>query len=94
MTPFIFCKDTNGKHSFYVNCEGEEYYLFTQKYKTGVEKFFGQGVPLSRALNKERGSRNEAVLKTMLKLPSHLRYIEKEYGCKIFRRGNERTNET
>ena len=41
----IYCKATaKGVHSFFPTAEGNEYYLFSQNYRKGVQEYFGRGV--------------------------------------------------
>ena len=45
MKDMIYCKRTDcGFHSFYLVVNGQEYYLFRQNYRKGVQKYYGDGV--------------------------------------------------
>ena len=80
----IICKqDTYGTHKFYVEYQGQEYYLFSQKFKSAVQEFYGAGVNIKRALDHSKAHRNPNLHRTIEKLYSHLAYVEKEYDVKI-----------
>ena len=86
MKPNVYCVTTSkGVHSFYLEACGEIHYLFSQGYKRGVSKYYGKGVNINDALDPSRAKRNTAVLKTMSKMPSYIRYIEKEYGIEVLK---------
>ena len=77
----IYCKNPRkGVHSFYVEVDGKEYFLFNQRFHLGVENAFRNGVRLDGIFNYEKASRNATVLRTCLKIPSYIRYIENEFG--------------
>ena len=77
MSTIIYCKNTsNDKHSFYLRAYGEDYFMFTQKYRSGVEARFGKGLELDEALN--RGIRNHIVRKTAEKILSGIIVLERE----------------
>lgn len=63
--------------------EGQTYYLFRQDYRKGVQEYFKKGVLMNDALNYSKAHRDFAIERTMEKLPSHIRYIEKEYGVEL-----------
>ena len=80
----IFCRTTTkGIHTFYLNSDGKEYYLFHQDYRKGVAKYYRNGVTLTEAMNFSRSGHDSAIMKTMQKLPIYLKYAEKEYGIYI-----------
>lgn len=80
----IFCKTVaKGKQSFYVTVEGRRYFLFTQDYRASNKEFFQNGVGISEIGN-YGNVHSTAVKKTLDKLPSYIRYIEKEYGIAIY----------
>ena len=83
MTPIVFCKPSNGVHSFYVNVGSETYFLFSQDFRSGVQRFYSKGVPLHQATDYTKAKRNRAVYRTMRKIPMYIRYIEKEYDISI-----------
>ena len=80
MKATIYCKATDkGIHTFYLRSEGCDYYLFRQNYRRGVDEYFRSGVVLERAIDFGKSRQNEAIQRTMQKLPSYIKYIEKEY---------------
>ena len=86
MAPFIFSKNTEkGKHSFYLSFNGNDYFLFTQKYRVSNKDYFGNKVFLDDALNHSL-SKSHSVRKTMTKLIPYIRYVEQEYGIEVLRK--------
>jgi hypothetical protein len=82
----IFCKQQEfGTHSFFVRHEGRNYYLFSQKYYKQVQDYFAGGVTVSDALDFSKTHRNAMLIKTMQKLPSHIKYIEQEFGITVLK---------
>jgi hypothetical protein len=80
----IYCKTTaKDTQSFYLEHEGETHFLFSQEYRKSVKAYYGTGVSLNEALNNPRGGKDHALRKTMEKLPSYIKYIEKEYGFAV-----------
>ena len=92
MTTKVYCKTTQkGLHSFYLFTEGDEYFLFSQKYRKGVQNYFGKGgVYLDQARNFAKSNRDTAIVKTMNKLPVYIRYIEKEYDIAVLNQTKKR----
>ena len=81
MKPYVYCKkETGGRLSFYLSYEKNGYFLFIQKYKSGVFKYFSSGVGLDRAIRGSLARRDFGILKAMEKLPAYIRYVEKEEG--------------
>ena len=79
MKEYIYCKSfEKGKQSFYIVFEGTEYYLFSQEYRKSNKEVFGNKVFLSE-LRKLKKHHSHSVRNTVEKIPSHIRYIEKEY---------------
>ena len=84
MKATIYCRATDkGIHTFYLKSEGHDYYLFRQNYRRGVDEYFKGGVILERAIDFGKSRQNEAIQRTMQKLPSYIKYIEKEYEIQI-----------
>ena len=84
MKTTIYCKTkTQGIHSFYLLSEEGEYFLFNQHYRKGVQNYFAKGVLLNMACDTSKSKRDNAVIKTMRKLPMYIRYIEREYEISI-----------
>ena len=79
MKAYVYCKPTaKGIHSFYLVYEGEDYFLFSQKYRKGVQRYFSGGVSLKQAFDYRTAHYDEAIMRTMGKLPVYLRRTEKE----------------
>ena len=84
MKTFISCKATaKGVHSFYMTFGGEDFFLFNQNYRRGVEEFYANGVELNQAMRISLAHHDSAIIRTMEKLPSYIKYIEKEYGIAV-----------
>lgn len=91
MKDTIYCKRTDpGIHSFYLVASGQEYYLFRQNYRKGVQKYYGSGISVNVALDFSRAHRDDAIERTMTKLPVYIKYIEKEYGIMVLERTKRR----
>ena len=77
----IFCKTTSkGIHSFYIKNNGNEYFLFHQDYRKGVNSYYKNGVCLDEATNYSKSRNDDAIKRTMSKILMYVRYAEKEYG--------------
>jgi len=84
MGSIIYCSvSKQGDHTFYLRLDGDEYYLFTQKHRKSVHKFYSDGVRLDDAIDFGRSHRDNAITRTMSKLPMYIRYIEKENGIAV-----------
>lgn len=84
MANFIYSRTTDkGKQTFYLVSQDREYYLFTQKFRKGVKKYFHNRVLLRDALDVSKGHRDAALIRTKTKFPMYIRYIEKEYGITV-----------
>ena len=84
MKPMIYCEATaKGVHSFYLVQDGKEHFLFHQNYRRGVAAYFRRGVRLSEAFDFGRAGRDNAILRTMQKLPAYIRYVERECGIEV-----------
>lgn len=89
MKEYIYCKSfEKGKQSFYVVFEGTEYYLFSQEYRKSNKEVFGNKVFLSE-LRKLKKHHSHSVRSTVEKIPSHIRYIEKEYDISLLDKSKE-----
>lgn len=83
----IYCEPTEqGVHSFFLVTEGQEYYLFSQNYRKGVHAYYSKGVSLVEAINYSKTHNDNALIRTMSKLPMYIKYIEKEYGIEVLER--------
>ena len=84
MKATVFCRPTDkGVHTFYLNANGTEYYLFHQNYRKGVSEYYRNGVSINEAINFGRSKKDDALMRTMQKLPMYLKYAEKEYGIQV-----------
>ena len=80
----IFCKETTlGVHDFYVQVDGQNYFLFRQDFKKSVKDFFANGVSVNE-INKYSLAHSAVVRNTLDKLPIYIKYVEKEYGVAIY----------
>jgi hypothetical protein len=87
MVTTIYCTPTaKGVHSFYIEASGETHFVFSQAYRPGVNEYFRDGVRLDDALNFSRAKGDNAIKRTMEKLPSYIKYIEREYDLEILHR--------
>ena len=46
----IYCRKKEKMHEFYLIIDKEEFYLFSQKYKAGVDHFYKRGVLLNKGI--------------------------------------------
>ena len=84
MNSIVFCKTTEKAiHSFFVKVNGKDYFLFKQDFKKSNKDFFYNGVSVYDISNYS-GIHSTSVKKTLDKLPTYLRYIEKEYDVAIY----------
>jgi hypothetical protein len=66
MRTVIYCRPTaKGVHSFYLLTGEEEFFLFNQAYRKGVEKYYGKGVFLNDAMNYSKAHNDSAIIRTM-----------------------------
>lgn len=94
MASTIYCKTTaKGVQSFFINVNGETHFLFSQNFRRGVKDYFERGVRIDEAINFKRANGNSAIIHTMEKLPSYIRYVEREYGMEVLKR-TARKNQT
>ena len=86
MSSTIYCHPApKGKHSFYIRIDGHDFYIFVQKYYHAVHQYFKSGVSIDFALDHTRAKRDNAILRTMDKLPMYIKYAEKYYGIEILK---------
>ena len=85
MKKTVYCvENEKNVHSFYLTVGHEEYYLFSQAYRVSVNEYFGgNGVPLSDALDFSHSRGDTALMRTVNKLFSYIRYIENEYQISV-----------
>jgi hypothetical protein len=87
----VYCENSkNGRLNFFVSSKGEDHYLFSSAYSERISEYFSGGVFLDRAIDRSRAGKSTEILRVMDKLPSHLRYVEREYGLGIFKKTRER----
>lgn len=80
----IICKKVNfDTQAFYAVVDGKEYFLFEQAYKSSVREFFKYGYYLTDSLDYSKLN-NEAVMRTLNKIPSYIKYIENEFGIACY----------
>ena len=84
MKTTIYCKPTDkGVHSFYLIMGSDEFYLFSQSYRKGVEEYYGRGVRIDEAIKYSRAHRDSAIIRTMDKIPMYVKYVEREYDIRV-----------
>ena len=89
----IYCKTTSkGKQSFYLLHEGKEHFLFSQNFRRSVKSYYSNGATMNEALNNPRGGENYALRKTMEKLHTYIKYIERENGIMVLKKSNRKAN--
>ena len=87
----IYCKSAaKGIHSFYLLVGGNEYFLFNQAYRKGVDEYYSRGVYIDNAIKHSRAHRDVAISRTMNKLPVYIGYVEKEYGIAVLNKTKKR----
>ena len=92
MKTTIYCKATSkGVHSFYLLVGKEEFYLFSQAYRKGVEEFYGRGVQIGESMRYSKAHKDTAITRTMDKIPTYVKYIEKEYAIEVLEQTKKRS---
>ena len=82
----IYCKEEKrGQHEFYIVVDKDEYYLFSQNYRAGVDSYYRGGVQLNKGICHGMGKTDCAIHRTMDKLKKQIRYIEQEYDLAILK---------
>lgn len=93
MKPYIKCeKSGNGNLVFYMNGGNKSYFLFCQKFRKSIYEFCSKGIPLDDALNFARAKRDKDVLHLIERLPSVIRYVEKEEDISVLRNTIKKNN--
>nr|WP_298569741.1 hypothetical protein [uncultured Mogibacterium sp.] len=87
--PMINCKKGYDTLMFFVNCGGEEYYLFSQKYRMSVYRYFKDGVSYRQA---QKYDQAVPVQKTMSRIPMAIREVEQIYNLEILDRTKKKNN--
>ena len=94
MKTTIYCKPTSKViHSFYLLIGTEEFFLFSQAYRKGVEDFYGRGVHIVESMNYSKAHKDSAVIRTMKKIPMYVRYVEKEYAIEVLEQTKKRSSQ-
>ena len=84
MKTTIYCKPTaKGIHSFYLIMGTEEFFLFSQSYRKGVEEYYGRGVRIDEAIKHSRAHKDSAITRTMDKIPMYVKYVEREFDIRV-----------
>ena len=85
MKNIIYCIETNrGSLNFFIEQNNKDYFLFSQKYNEVVDKCFKNGISLPELLSIKKTRYNQSLMHTISKIPSHIKYIEKEYQVSIY----------
>ena len=80
----VYCLALNhGGLDFYLQQDGESYYLFNQRYRSDLADWFKNGVPLTQALKAVKRGVPTTVCNVAEKLPTYIKYIEKEYDITV-----------
>ena len=89
----IYCTNPEpGQLNFYAEAVGNTYCLFSQPYRSGVERVFSKGIYLTELNNTKFHKYDACVSKTVEKLPAYLRYINKEYDLGLFRNSRKKAD--
>lgn len=87
MKPQIYCRATaKGEHSFYLYVDGQEYFLFRQAFRKGVQHYFAKGIRLDDVYDYAKAKHDNAIIRTLTKIPLYIKYIESEYDLAILKR--------
>lgn len=83
----VFCRFPKRENSegidFYLQFDGETYFLFNQRYRSNIPMFFESGMPLEMALKMPKKKAPVVIKNICEKLPTYIRYIEKEYEIAV-----------
>ena len=91
MKPIIYCKnEEHGKLNFYLQANGEEHYLFSRHYCRLASDYYSKGVSVDKALSR---TSSRLLNEISDKLPSILRYIEKEYDVSVLKSTFKKSND-
>lgn len=94
MKTMIYCEPTErGIHSFYLVDNDERYFLFSQKYRKSVQDYYSKGVSVNRSIDFSKSHKDNALKRTMSKLPMYIRYIEKEFGILVLNQTKKKAKE-
>ena len=94
MKTTVYCKPTSkGVHSFYLLIGSEEFFLFSQAYRKGVEEYYGRGVHFDESMNYSKAHNDSAVIRTMKKIQMYAKYVEKEYAIEVLEQTKKRNSQ-
>ncbi len=94
MNTIVYCKPTaKGVHSFYLTVGTEEFFLFNQAYRKGVEEYYRRGVRINESMKYSRAHNDTAIIRTMNKIPLYVKYIEKEYAIEVLEQTKKRNSQ-
>jgi len=71
----------------------EEFFLFSQAYRKGVEEYYGRGVRINESMKYSRAHNDSAITRTMDKIPMYVKYIEKEYAIEVLEQTKKRSSQ-
>lgn len=87
----IYCTSNHrGTHLFFLDLGKEQFFLFSQAYRKGVEEFYGRGVFIDESMNYNKAHKDSSILKTMEKIPMYVKYVEKEYDLEVLKQTQKR----
>ena len=91
MNKMVYCRSTaHNVSSFYLRCDGRDYYLFSQNFKRIVHDYYSGGVTITSAIRPGRRDISETIYRTMDKIRKNVVYLEKEYDLEVFNKTIER----
>ena len=83
--------ERNNLINFYAEDRQESVYIFSRKYKKCLFNYFRNGVSVRHLFSFTKTHHNDIIIKIMMQLRTHIRFIEKEYGVEILvKRGENR----
>lgn len=95
MKTAVYCRvTTRGVHSFYLRTGEGEYFLFSQSYRRGVDRFYRKGVFLDDAIRFSKAHNDPSIIRTMGKIPMYVKYLEKEYGLVILNKTKKKNSQS
>lgn len=82
MKSIVYCKTKRGVLDYYVTADGKEYFLFRENFHKTNKDYFMNGVDVRQITDFSRTT-SASVKRTLEKLPSYIRYVEKEYDLAV-----------
>ena len=89
----IYCVENEGNNNglaFYLRVGNESYYLFNQKWRSDVKRYFTAGVSVDRALKQNTRKTPTCIRRVVEKLPGYIHYIEQEYDVVVLNKTKKR----